>query len=92
MITAHATIASAVEAMRFGAFDYLEKPFRRGADSSELVARAMERRRSWEPQRWRVPRSDQAESRLAGDDLGMVGESPAMRRAAAADSAGGADG
>ncbi|MGI9429267.1 MAG: response regulator, partial [Bythopirellula sp.] len=27
MITAHATISSAVEAMRQGAFDYLEKPF-----------------------------------------------------------------
>jgi DNA-binding NtrC family response regulator len=27
MITAHASIASAVEAMRHGAFDYLEKPF-----------------------------------------------------------------
>ncbi|MCO6047363.1 sigma-54 dependent transcriptional regulator [Aeoliella sp. ICT_H6.2] len=27
MITAHASIATAVEAMRYGAFDYLEKPF-----------------------------------------------------------------
>ena len=27
MITAHASVASAVEAMRHGAFDYLEKPF-----------------------------------------------------------------
>jgi len=27
MITAHASIASAVEAMRHGAFDYIEKPF-----------------------------------------------------------------
>ena len=44
MITAHATIASAVEAMRFGAFDYLEKPFD-AARLEQLVARAMERRR-----------------------------------------------
>ncbi len=41
MVTAHATVASAVEAMRHGAFDYIEKPF--DADSLEqLVARAIE--------------------------------------------------
>ena len=38
MVTAHATVASAVEAMRHGAFDYIEKPF--DADQLEqLVAR-----------------------------------------------------
>jgi DNA-binding NtrC family response regulator len=44
MITAHASIASAVEAMRHGAFDYLEKPF----DALKLersVAQACDRRR-----------------------------------------------
>ena len=44
MITAHASIASAVEAMRHGAFDYIEKPF----DVMELercVAQACERHR-----------------------------------------------
>jgi len=41
MVTAHASVASAVEAMRHGAFDYIEKPFR--ADQLEQLAqRAIE--------------------------------------------------
>jgi len=41
LITAHATVSTAIEAMRAGAFDYVEKPF----DNTELktlVARALE--------------------------------------------------
>jgi len=45
MITAHASVATAVEAMRHGAFDYLEKPF----DALKLeqsISQACDRRQS----------------------------------------------
>ena len=40
MVTAFASVASAVEAMRFGAFDYIEKPFD-VEQLEQLVARAL---------------------------------------------------
>jgi DNA-binding NtrC family response regulator len=71
MVTAHATIASAVEAMRHGAFDYIEKPF--DADSLEqLVSRA------WQ----HGCRLDQAHLPAGQGGAGvvsMIGDSPAMR-------------
>ncbi len=75
MITAHATIASAVEAMRLGAFDYLEKPFD-AASLERVVAGAM--------QRGRVCGGNEAKTAsdcgAPSDDLGMVGRSAAMER------------
>lgn len=41
MVTAYASVSSAVEAMRHGAFDYIEKPFSIDA-LEQLVARALE--------------------------------------------------
>ena len=70
MITAHATIASAVEAMRHGAFDYLEKPFD-ATRLEQLVARALERGRLLHPEL-------EADGESA-DTVGMVGDSRAMR-------------
>ena len=52
MITAHASVSSAVEAMRHGAFDYIEKPF----DAVQLersVAQACDRQRLYEQEQER---------------------------------------
>ena len=77
MITAHATIASAVEAMRLGAFDYLEKPF----DAGSLE----QRRRAGDgaPAVVRRRRSDATASGRGDAErtiLGMVGDSAAMEQ------------
>lgn len=88
MITAHATIASAVEAMRFGAFDYLEKPFD-VTRLEELVARAMERRQlCGDDVAVLTPPNASNRGKRGGaspppvdslDAMGMIGASPAMR-------------
>jgi two-component system response regulator FlrC len=43
ILTAHATVETAVEAMKLGAFDYLQKPISSPAELRILVARAVER-------------------------------------------------
>lgn len=74
MVTAHATIASAVEAMRFGAFDYLEKPFD-VFQLERLAAQAIERGRLIRPQgATKVVRTKTEES-----DTAIVGDSSAMQ-------------
>ncbi len=71
MITAHATVASAVEAMRHGAFDYIEKPFE--ADKLEaLVARALEHGRM-------LDRAPVVPGGPEADGMVMLGESAPMR-------------
>jgi DNA-binding NtrC family response regulator len=69
MVTAHASVTTAVDAMRHGAFDYIEKPF--NADQLEdLVGRAM---RNGVERRSTVPcAADQA--------CAMVGSSQVMRQ------------
>jgi DNA-binding NtrC family response regulator len=71
MVTAHATIASAVEAMRYGAFDYLEKPFN-ATQLESTVRRALERGQLLVP--------DEKSTQASQDDnAGLVGESLAMQ-------------
>ena len=72
MVTAYATVASAVEAMRHGAFDYIEKPF--AADRLEkLVERAMGHGRLIDAGQTMQPSAGVAEP------AAMIGNSPAMR-------------
>jgi DNA-binding NtrC family response regulator len=45
VLTAHGSVDSAVEAMKMGVFDYLQKPLESPAELRLLVARALERQR-----------------------------------------------
>ncbi len=67
MITAYATISSAVEAMRHGAFDFLEKPFDAAA-LEDLVGRAV-----------RGGRSEIDSAEVAAGTPQLIGDSPQMQ-------------
>ncbi len=72
MVTAHASVESAVEAMRHGIFDYAEKPL--GADALEqLVVRAL-RHAGRDDRRTALPPGPPAQKQID-----MVGASPAMQ-------------
>jgi DNA-binding NtrC family response regulator len=82
MITAHASVSSAVEAMRHGAFDYLEKPF----DVVKLersVAQACDRKRLFQNRSSGTTRAhiNETTHKPAPTNAGlvMIGSSPAMR-------------
>jgi len=71
MVTAHATVATAVEAMRHGAFDYIEKPFE--ADALErLVVQAMRHGRLVNPEPAGASAAD-------ANSPAMIGSGPAMQ-------------
>jgi DNA-binding NtrC family response regulator len=74
MMTAHATVESAIEAMKLGALDYLQKPF----EIDELlvvVGRAMEHQRL--RTEYRYLRSERDEQ---FDHYGIIGHSRAMEQ------------
>src|SRR5688572_13174741 len=71
MVTGHASIDSAVEAMRHGAFDYIQKPF--GVEQLEqLVARAIAHGR-------RLDRGRELLSAEASHTVSLIGSSPPMQ-------------
>lgn len=75
MLTGHGTIESAVEAMRLGALDYLQKPFKSNEEVLLRIARAIEKRVLLrENEAFRVD-----QSRKARIDT-IVGNSPAFRK------------
>ncbi|MCC6751663.1 MAG: sigma-54-dependent Fis family transcriptional regulator [Deltaproteobacteria bacterium] len=74
VMTAHATVESAVEAMRRGAYHYLQKPLPHPEEVALTVARAVDHRRL-------LSRTRQLEQRLVLSERfsGIVGVTPAMR-------------
>jgi DNA-binding NtrC family response regulator len=73
MMTAYATVQDAVEAMKLGAYDYLEKPF--DPDAAALVlSRALERKRLREQ-----AASLRKELEEVNSFHNLVGKSPVMR-------------
>jgi DNA-binding NtrC family response regulator len=72
MMTAHATVESAIEAMKLGAYDYLQKPFE--VDELIVVAgRALEHLRLRTQQRYLL-----SEREEEFNHYGIVGRSPAI--------------
>jgi two-component system NtrC family response regulator len=73
LMTAHATVDSAIEAMKLGAFDYLQKPF----EVDELlvtIARALEHLRLRGHHRYLLREQEEQ-----FDHYGIIGKSRAMR-------------
>jgi two-component system response regulator AtoC len=73
LMTAHATLESAIEAMRLGAFDYLQKPFE-VEELTVAVARALEHQRLRSQHRYLL-----SEREEEFNHYGIVGKSRAVQ-------------
>ena len=73
MITAHGSVDSAVEAVKLGAFDYIEKPFEQ-TQIQEVVAKALKQHELDK----RAPRS--AQPTASGGRYGLIGRSPVLEQ------------
>lgn len=83
ILTAHGTVDNAVEAVKLGAFDYLEKPFERDQIRSVLARAVARRARSGASlgQRESTPKAAEAASSSSDTldpsvEVGMIGNSP----------------
>ena len=81
LLTAHGTVDSAVEAVKLGAFDYLEKPFDRD-QIHQVIEKASATRERSGPSSRAPTESTEEPSESADNDpclhAGMVGRSPAI--------------
>jgi len=73
MMTAHATVESAIEAMKLGAMDYLQKPFEI-EELLVLVRRAVEQQRLHDHHRYLLSERDER-----FDHYGIIGQSKAIQ-------------
>ncbi len=73
MITAHGSVDNAVEAVKLGAFDYLEKPFEQ-TQIQQVVAKALKQHELDK----RAPRSVQPAA--SGGRYGLIGRSPVLEQ------------
>ncbi len=81
VLTAHGTVATAVEAMKLGAVDYLQKPIGGPDELSLLAGRALERRRLLDLEA-RAARVEPGEIRLSHGDPAMAGVVEAIEKVA----------
>jgi two-component system response regulator AtoC len=81
VVTAHGSVESAVEAMKLGAFDYLQKPLSGPDELRLLAARALERR-ALRTAKDRAARSEPALPPLAYGDPAMAPVVEALRKVA----------
>src|SRR5215831_18014931 len=73
MITAHGSVDSAVEAVKLGAFDYIEKPFEQ-TQIQQVVAKALKQHELDK----RAPRATQPAA--SGGRYGLIGRSPVLEQ------------
>ncbi len=84
LLTAHGSIETAVEAMKLGAFDYLQKPLKELETLRLVVDRALERRRlERAATRERVQQDDAGDAALTYGAPAMAPVVDALRRVAA---------
>jgi len=77
LLTAHGSVDSAVEAVKAGAFDYLEKPFEIEQVKTVLAKAIATRARSGASMGKAVPEATPADP---SEEVGMIGTSPQMQR------------
>jgi DNA-binding NtrC family response regulator len=77
MMTGHATVETALAAVKAGAYDYLTKPFEDVELVARVVAKAAERKHLFDRNRELELALRERDAGMSGE--GMVGTSPAMR-------------